>query len=658
MISILLLSIIWSIIFQLTKSFRFLKFRETAIVVGSKLQLVKVQDDEIPIEHIHINDLLERFLSKGFTKEQFTVQKALLILDDDEDEDTIDITNIDVNPAELKSPKKSKLLGRKRKNKIISTFQKSNESHVMDVTVSVGIDLGTTNSAISIIEDGMPKIIPVDGNRIVPSIVSYCEDGQIIVGTNAKVLLTQDPHNTFASVKRIIGSDNSSIKSRKTGNEGRKSISDLKMVDRKANDNNFMIKCPNIKKTLSPEDVSSHVIRKLINAAQTYLLSHKDEKKRYHIIRRAVVTVPAYFTPMQCHATEKAALLAGLDKVKLLREPEAAALAYGLTRKDPQLVLVFDLGGGTFDVSVLEVGNGFAEVIATSGDALLGGDDFDNLLVQWMLDQFACNIDNIRGVDDISGQSIANKIRKDPFSLSRLTSAAEAAKIQLSAQNEVEIYVDNLFENYELRCIISRSKFDAITKKLLERILKPLREVAVMAGINLPGESGQIGFTAEEFVDEKEYSNVGDVLDTNAVRILRQQQQDDQRIAREKKKIKGKSSIELRRLQKETRDSSLALFPTGQNIDEVILVGGATRMPSIRRLVRVVTGVDPKMTVNPDEAVSLGAAVLAGILDGEIKDMNVMSSWKATMIRTIAQIQASINSEKETGNKYTEIQLN
>lgn len=343
--------------------------------------------------------------------------------------------------------------------------------------------------------------------------------------------------------------------------------------------------------------------------------------------------------------------------MKLLREPEAAALAYGLLQTAKQVVLVFDLGGGTFDVSVLEVGDGFVEVIATSGDGHLGGDDFDQMIVNWTIEQFnlqwpshtATFAAHLKGFST-AGEGSINQME-------RLQQIATQVKIDLSTKSVVTVEVPNLFGDMGLAAVnITRSKFEVLCKPLYARLLKPLREVAIMSGVNLPGESGQLGLTEDLFNEQEEengdnggsHHNNGDSINKKSAmdingKQLRSMQLEGRRDARAKKKLKGSTNKELRRLQKEGRDPSLALFPGGQQLDAVILVGGATRMKAIEKLVRVTTDIEPKRSVNPDEAVCLGAGIWAGILDGTIQNMQVMSVWQAAMYRAFKE-------ERDKGN--------
>jgi molecular chaperone DnaK len=309
--------------------------------------------------------------------------------------------------------------------------------------------------------------------------------------------------------------------------------------------------------------------------------------------------------------------LAGLEKVKLLREPEAAALAYGLTQEQRKIVLVFDLGGGTFDVSVLEVGGGFVEVIATSGDAHLGGDDWDRAIVDHVVQEMSV-------AAGLSATDV-KALQADPIVSARLLEAAEQAKIALSAAKETRVQIPLLFRGLSVDVPLSRGRFESLTKSLLARLLLPLREVAIMSGVNLPGESGQLGINEGAFADDEDEDDEDDERGAGAPALtpaqLRQTQLKGKAAAKERKKVRGSTARELRRLQKALGDPSLAIFPGGQLLDDVVLVGGSTRIPAVLRLVRTITGVDPRRTVNPDEAVSLGAAVMAGILDGSVKNM-------------------------------------
>lgn len=278
------------------------------------------------------------------------------------------------------------------------------------------------------------------------------------------------------------------------------------------------------------------------------------------------------------------------------------------------------------------------EVIATSGDAHLGGDDFDEVIVRWVLTQ-------IETEDEV----MSRKIRGNPIAISRIREAASTAKCQLSKSNSAVIDIPLLYQDYSINYELSRYKFNALCKGLITRLLKPVREAAIMAGVNLPGESGQIGMQAvfdndEETVIENSVADseikTTELVDYNNLTdeylaALKLEQNNAKSQNRMKRKVKGTVGKEVRRLQKELKDSTLSAFPSGLALDDVIMVGGATRIPAVVRLVKVITGITPRRTVNPDEAVCIGAGIQAGILDGEIKDMQVMSAWQAEIYRTL-----------------------
>lgn len=380
----------------------------------------------------------------------------------------------------------------------------------------IGIDLGTTNSVVAVLEASNPCVIPnSEGFRTTPSIVAYNSFGEPIVGHLAKRQTVVNPENTFYSVKRFIGSNYIEIQ------DEAKKVS-YKVVS----DPNGKVKlhCPLLSKDFSPEEISSFILKKLSKDASRYLKVNVTE---------AIITVPAYFNDSQRLATKDAGTLAGLNVVRILNEPTAAALAYGLNRKKNEIVLIFDLGGGTFDVSILEVGDEVFEVLATSGDTHLGGDDFDQIIVKYILDSFkkSHNID----------------LQTEKQSLQRIIEAAEKAKIELSTLpstyiNLPFIYIENqLPKNIDLD--YTRVEFELQSKELLERCKTPV----------------------------------------------------------------------LKALE----DANL----TKADIDEVILVGGSTRIPAVRNLLSELIDKPLNETVNPDEVVALGAAVQAGIIAGEITDL-------------------------------------
>ena len=378
---------------------------------------------------------------------------------------------------------------------------------------AVGIDLGTTNSVVAVMEGGQPTvIINSEGSRLTPSVVGFTKSGERLVGQIAKRQAVLNPENTIYSVKRFIGRRYSEVQS------------EVKNVPYKvvagANDAvRFLIQG----KEYSPEEISAQILRKLAEDAAKYL----GEK-----VTDAVITVPAYFNDAQRQATKDAGKIAGLNVLRIINEPTAASLAYGLDKKKNETIMVFDLGGGTFDVSILDVGDGVFEVRATSGDTHLGGDDFDKRLVDWIAEEFQRE----QGID----------LRKDRQALQRLTEAAEKAKIELSSVLETTISLPFITADANgpkhLEMKITRAKFDQLTADLVERSIGPVKQALADA------------------------------------------------------KIKE------------------------SDIDELILVGGATRMPAVQSLVRRLTGgKEPNQSVNPDEVVAVGAAIQAGVLAGEVK---------------------------------------
>ena len=378
----------------------------------------------------------------------------------------------------------------------------------------VGIDLGTTNSVVAVMEGGKPTVIPnAEGFRTTPSVVAYTKKGDLLVGHIAKRQAVINPENTFYSVKRFIGRQGSEV------------TEELKQVSYNVKiDKSIKIECPGLDKEFASEEISAQVLRKLADDAGTYL----GEK-----VTQAVITVPAYFNDSQRQATKDAGKIAGLEVLRILNEPTAASLSYGLDKKDNEVILVFDLGGGTFDVSILEVGDGVFEVLSTSGDTLLGGDDFDEKIVQWLMSEFKTD-ENI----DLS---------TDRQALQRLTEAAEKAKIELSSLPQTEINLPFITATEDgpkhLERSLTRAKFDELCDDLITRCQVPVE---------------------------------------NAL-----------------------------------KDAKLTI----DKIDEIVLVGGSTRIPAIKALVANILGREPNQTVNPDEVVSVGAAVQAGVLAGEVKDI-------------------------------------
>ncbi len=379
----------------------------------------------------------------------------------------------------------------------------------------VGIDLGTTNSCVAVMEGGKPTVIAnAEGFRTTPSVVAYTKNQDQLVGQIAKRQAVMNPENTFYSVKRFIGRRVDEV------NEESKEVS--YGVEKAGS--NVKVKCPVLNKQFAPEEVSAQVLRKLAEDAGKYL---------GETVTQAVITVPAYFNDSQRQATKDAGKIAGLEVLRIINEPTAAALAYGLDKKSNERILVFDLGGGTFDVSVLEVGDGVFEVLSTSGDTHLGGDDFDKVIVDYLADSFKAN----EGID----------LRQDKQALQRLTEAAEKAKIELSSATQSEINLPFITATPEgpkhLDLTLTRAKFEELASKLIDRCRVPVEQAL--------------------------------------------------------------------------KDAKLA----ASELDEVVMVGGSTRIPAVQELVKRVTGKDPNQTVNPDEVVAVGAAIQGGVLAGEVKDI-------------------------------------
>jgi len=408
----------------------------------------------------------------------------------------------------------------------------------------VGIDLGTTNSVVAAIEGGQPSVIVnAEGLRTTPSIVAYTKKQELLVGQIAKRQAVINPENTFFSVKRFIGSKE---------NEISKEAKKLPYKITKDQNDNIKIKCPALNKDFSPEEISAQVLRKLINDATNYLGQE---------VTQAVITVPAYFNDSQRQATMDAGKIAGIEVLRIINEPTAASLAYGLDKKQNETILVFDLGGGTFDVSILEVGDGIFEVLATAGDTNLGGDDFDNILVNWLINDFK----EKEGID----------LSIDVQALQRLTEASEKAKIELSTVEKTTLHLPFITADKtgpkHIEKELTRDVFEKLCQGLINRCRVPV---------------------------EKALSDA--------------------------------------RLDK-------------SDINEVVLVGGSTRIPAIQRLVESLTNKKPNQSVNPDEVVAIGAAIQAGILAGEIKDILLLDVTPLSLgVETLGGVMTKIIARNTT----------
>ena len=379
---------------------------------------------------------------------------------------------------------------------------------------TIGIDLGTTNSVVAVMEGGKPTVIAnAEGSRTTPSIVGFSKTGERLVGQLAKRQAILNPDRTISSIKRHMGED-------------------------------FKVNIDS--KDYTPQEISAMILRKLTDDASKYL----GEK-----VTSAVITVPAYFNDSQRQATKDAGKIAGLDVLRIVNEPTAAALAYGLDKKHNEKVLVFDLGGGTFDVSILEVGDGVFEVLSTSGDTHLGGDDFDDKVIVWLSEEFKKQ----EGID----------LRNDKQAMQRLKEAAEKAKCELSSVYETNISLPFITADANgpkhLEITLTRAKFEELCFELLERCKKPVQQAITDAKL------------------------------------------------------------------------------TASEVQEVVLVGGSTRIPAVQALVKEITGKDPNQTVNPDEVVAVGAAIQASVLTGEIKDIVLLDVTPLTLgIETLGGVMTPL----------------
>jgi molecular chaperone DnaK len=402
----------------------------------------------------------------------------------------------------------------------------------------IGIDLGTTNSVVAVVEGGDPAVIPTaEGGRLCPSVVAFNKSGERMVGQTAKRQAVVNSENTVYSIKRFMGRHFDEV-------EAERKMVSFETV-RGASDD-VRVKIPINGREYTPQEISAMILAKLKADAEAYLGEP---------VSKAVITVPAYFNDSQRQATKDAGKIAGLEVMRIINEPTAAALAYGLDKQDNEIILVFDLGGGTFDVSLLEVGDGVVEVKSTNGDTHLGGDDWDQVILNWVADEFQRD----HGID----------LRQDRQSLQRLREAAEKAKVELSSVSESDINLPYVTADASgpkhLQVKLTRSKFEQLSEGLVNRIRGPFNAVLKDGGMK-----------------------------------------------------------------------------TGE-VDEVVLVGGATRMPMVQDLVRSLTGKEPHKGVNPDEVVAVGAAIQAGVLAGDVKDVLLLDVTPLSLgVETLGEVMTTL----------------